>query len=477
MKHAVIGNIGRDAQNLCFLFYDKRKKIAEVFKIHPDKFKKLADKFFLSPNIRISRPQGIALRAIFFIVCLGLSVLPSDAQRHEILNDNIHTLQVLPNGQWNRSPVIALGTDDYLDISFDDLTHVYHRYRYRLEHCNFDWTKTEGLFEADYVNGEGADLPIDQYQESLNTTVLYTHYEFQFPNSRANVTKSGNYRITVYDDDEEEDVCTVCFMVVDERVDILASATTNTDIDVNRAHQQIKFRVRPGALRITDATREIKTAVLQNNRWDNAAVNPKADFVTPSDIRWEYAKELIFTGGNEYRKFELTNLHVGNMGIDNLRWFRPYYHATIYTGADRRNYVYDEEQDGAFYIRTDEYPNSATQSDYLLFHFSLKHQAEAGGDIYINGQLTYDRFLPQYKMHYNQESGLYEASLLLKQGYYNYQYLYLPDKGHGIGLTANVEGDYFETENKYTILVYNRPQSGRYDQLVGVKEFIFKPNR
>lgn len=477
MKLNVSADPSSMAKSLFFQALKRAKKHAEVFKFLRRKFKKLADKFFLPPEKEISFRPTAEIVSNVLIGSLLLTATPSAAQRNEILNENIHTLQVLPNGQWNTAPVIALGTSDYIDVSFDDLTHVYHRYRYRIEHCNFDWTKTEGLFEADYVNGEGADLPIDNYHESLNTTVLYTHYDFRFPNSRSHVTKSGNYRITIYDDDEDEDVCTVCFMVVDERVGITVRATTNTDIDVNRTHQQIKFSVKPGGLRITDAAREVKTVVLQNNRWDNAAINPKADFVTPADIRWEYARELIFAAGNEYRKFELTNLHTGSMGIDNLRWFKPYYHATLYTGADRRNYVYDEEQDGAFYIRTDEYANSNTQSDYLLFHFSLKHQPEAGGDIYINGQLTNDRFLPQYKMHYNQESGLYEATLLLKQGYYNYQYLYLPDKGHGVGLTANVEGDFYETENKYTILVYNRPQSGRYDQLVGVKEILYKPNR
>lgn len=411
-----------------------------------------------------------------FVIALLLTI-PVFSQRHEILTDRIHTLQVLANNQWNRTPVLVLGSDDALRVSFDDLTHEYHRYRYRVEHCNFDWSKSSGLFESNYLRGETADQPIDNHRESVNTTVLYTHYSFSFPNNRVGVTKSGNYKITIFDDEEEEDVCSVCFMVVDEKVLISAEVTTHTDIDVNRNHQQVKFKVKPSGLRLMDAKSEIKTVVLQNGRWDNAAINPPADFLTPSDIQWVYSRPLIFTSGNEYRKFEMTNLRVGGMGIDNIRWFSPYYHATLYADKDRTAYVYDEEQNGGFLVRTDEYADPDIQTDYVLVHFTLFHQPEADGDIYLNGAWTYDRFLPQYKMKYNQESNCYEASVLLKQGYYNYQYLFLPDKGQGRGLTAPVEGDFFETENRYTILVYFRPQGGRYDQLVGVKEFRYMPDR
>ena len=216
---------------------------------------------------------------------------------------------------------------------------------------------------------------------------------------------------------------------------------------------------------------------MQNNRWDNAAINPPADFVTPNEIQWEYAKPLIFKAGNEYRKFEVTNLRVGTLNVDKIRFFEPYYHVVLYAGQNRRNYVYDEDQDGGFYVRTTDFPNSNIQADYVLVHFILEREPLTDGDIYVNGSVTNDNFLPEYKMVYDNESKAYEATLLLKQGYYNYQYLFLLDKGNEGGLTETVEGNYFETENKYTILVYYKPQGGRYDQLVGVREFRYFPNR
>ena len=405
-----------------------------------------------------------------------LCALPLAAQQNEILYDRIHTLQVLVNGKWNQSPFLQLGSSDCLNVSFDDLTHEYHRYRYKVELCDYDWNKNEQLFESDYLRGETCDQPIDDYAKSLNTTVLYTHYGFAFPNQRAGVSKSGNYRLTVFDDDEGKEVAKVCFSVVDDKVPVTATATTNTDIDQERNHQQIKFNVKTTSLNIINAEEELKTLVMQDNRWDNAAVNPKADYLTPSDIQWRYSAPLIFKAANEYRKFELTNLHYGSMGVDKIRWFEPYYHADLYQGKDRINYIYDEDQDGAFYIRTQEYDDADTQCDYVLVHFSLKHKYEAGGDIYVHGALSENRFLPSCKMDYNSQTAAYEATILLKEGYYNYMYLFVP-KGGTTGITENVEGDYYQTENKYSILVYYRPQGGRYDQLVGVREFRFAPGK
>lgn len=68
-------------------------------------------------------------------------------------------------------------------------------------------------------------------------------------------------------------------------------------------------------------------------------------------------------------------------------------------------------------------------------------------------------------MKYNAARQRYEGQLLLKQGYYSYQYLM--DTGNGRGTTNPVEGNYYQTENEYSILVYYRQAGARYDRLVG----------
>jgi hypothetical protein len=74
------------------------------------------------------------------------------------------------------------------------------------------------------------------------------------------------------------------------------------------------------------------------------------------------------------------------------------------------------------------------------------------------------------RMTYNGSAGVYEATLYLKQGYYNYMYGIIPKGGHQLNMEST-EGNWWETENDYTVLVYYRPIGGRADELIGLRNF------
>ena len=347
------------------------------------------------------------------------------AQRHEILDRQLHTLQVVVNDDPLLPPIMNLGGGNHLEIGFDEFSHEYHRYIYKVEHCNADWSPSTEIFESDYMNGFNGE-PIEDYEKSFNTTVLYTHYSLRIPNENISLKLSGNYKLTVYNDegDEPVPVLTACFSLVEPGVGIGATVSTNTDIDFNKSHQQVDFSVNYGLVKVIDPHRELKTVVMQNRRWE---------------------------------------------------WFDPYYHATLYPNQTARNYLYDEDQNGAFIIRNSDDEDVATTCDYVFTHFTLKSPQLPGGEVYLNGEWTYNRFIPEYRMTYNRETQAYEATALLKQGYYNYNYLFVPD-GETQGNSGRTDGNFYETENEYIILVYHRPNGGRYDKLVGYRRMNFKIN-
>lgn len=398
------------------------------------------------------------------------------AQRHEILDRQLHTLQVVVNDDPLLPPIMNLGGGNHLEIGFDEFSHEYHRYIYKVEHCNADWSPSTEIFESDYMNGFNGES-IEDYEKSFNTTVLYTHYSLRIPNENISLKLSGNYKLTVYNDegDEPVPVLTACFSLVEPGVGIGATVSTNTDIDFNKSHQQVDFSVNYGLVKVIDPHRELKTVVMQNRRWDNCVVNPKPNIQAANKIEFTHNRQLIFPAGNEYHKFEILDVHIPTLNVDRMEWFDPYYHATLYPNQTARNYLYDEDQNGAFIIRNSDDEDVATTCDYVFTHFTLKSPQLPGGEVYLNGEWTYNRFIPEYRMTYNRETQAYEATALLKQGYYNYNYLFVPD-GETQGNSGRTDGNFYETENEYIILVYHRPNGGRYDKLVGYRRMNFKIN-
>jgi hypothetical protein len=116
--------------------------------------------------------------------------------------------------------------------------------------------------------------------------------------------------------------------------------------------------------------------------------------------------------------------------------------------------------------------NPYYEADYATVYFSFvppNGEAYSNKDIYLFGQLTDYNFTDSTKMIFNPQQKKYETHLLLKQGYYDYTYMAV-DKNNP-AVYSEMDGNYFETENLYTILVYYRPFIGRTDELIGVATF------
>lgn len=395
------------------------------------------------------------------------------AQKNEIYDPNISTLQVVAGDRWLSMPVIRLNQDEVINIGFDDLTHEYRRFTYTIEHCDADWTVSEGLFPSDFIEGFVEGNTIDDKEESVNTNMLYTHYALSIPNDRCRIRMGGNYRVTVYDENNDHQKIFVAhFMVLDPRMGVMMEVSSNTDIDINKSHQQVAMKLSYGSVTVTEPHEQIKSVVLQNGRWNTAVVNTPAQYIMPNGLQWLHSKELIFEAGNEYHKFEMLDPDHPSMGVDVIRWDGTDYHVYPFACEPQNNYVYDEDANGAFYIRnSDNYENDRS-SEYMLVHYLLKTNPIKDGNIYIDGRWTNEQLTPDYQMTYNEESGYYEAVIQQKLGYYNYHFIVVHDDGTIRQLPS--DGNFFQTENKYQCLIYYRGKQDRTDILVGFQEVQYR---
>ena len=389
--------------------------------------------------------------------------------RIHIFDNNVHSLKVCLASNMYVPPVLMMNSDDRLLVNFDYLDYDVHYLRYSVTHCNADWQPSQ-LVESEYVSGFNyAD--IDDYAPSEATYVHYYNYQFTLPNSDMEFLVSGNYLLSVYEQDDPSKILfQTRFSVCEGKVSVFPQVTSRTDIEYNNRFQQVSFDIRYKPNQIKDPYSEFTCIVSQNSRDDNAVVVNRPTMVGVDHVTYEHNRDLIFAAGNEFRRFETVNAHNINMGVQSIRYYEPMYHAVLMVDEPRNElqYLYDKTQYGRFTIRNAEaFGENALQADYMITHFSLNTLGKLnGGNVWLYGEFLEGYPASQAMMNYDASSGCYTADLLLKQGAYNYMYLWVPD-GTTVGQTSLIEGDHYETVNEYLVKVYDRPTGECYDRFVG----------
>lgn len=405
--------------------------------------------------------------ALFAYVCMNAAP-PVDTMTG-IFNERVRTLQVRgSDGNIFTPPLVLLNGNDCLDISFDHLADDRQYLRWRVLRCDANWQPSK-LVESEFLDGFNESI-IEDYAFSGPTTVHYVHYSFCFPNSEISPTLSGNYLIQVYPENDPDDIWLQSRVMVSEQcAPINASVTTRTDIDYNDAHQQLSINVNTDRASVDDPFNDLKVMISQNGRADNEVALTRPLRMSGTSAVFEHQRPLIFPAGNEYRRFEVSNINYPGMGVEEILYYEPYYHFKLFTDSPRaaQTYSYDQTQNGRFMVREYNSDNSELDADYVVVHFSLDMPEQPGTMIFLDGDMVQRRLSPESQMLYNPATGLYEKAMLLKQGHYNYQYLTVPP-GASSGKTAMIEGDKYPTVNEYLIKVYARGPLDRTDRLIGV---------
>lgn len=406
---------------------------------------------------------------IIYVMLLSLLPLASGAQFMHANAPSVRSLRMELNGEWGAPPVMTLGSDDIMLFSFDEMSHTYHRFTYRITHCNQDWTPSD-LHEIEYLEGFN-DVPVEEWENSVNTTQLYTTYQFALPNENVSLLLSGNYRVEIFDDEDESGfpVAQFRFSVVEPRLHISASVSGDTDISLNEGHQQLSFVVDYANWNIASPSSEIMPVVYQNRRGDNAVRGIKPTYMTGNTLEYLHNSRLIFNAGNEYRRFELTDPDNPGMNVEEVVRYGDEYHALLYMDKRRVSHASYIDENGRYYVNTLEGYGSANEADYVYVHFALDLPYKEGGSYYLLGDMCGNALSPVSRLDYDAEEGYYHTTQLLKLGLYNYMYVWLPDGG-GVAETYPAEGDMYDTENEYLIYLYYRGFGERYDRLVGVCE-------
>ncbi len=396
------------------------------------------------------------------------NIQTEDTIKEGVFKETIKTVK-LHRKDWVMSyPLMELNGGSDLTLSFDDLSDEVKNYNYKIIHCDSEWLPSQ-ISETEYLDGYLQNR-IDDYNFSFNTYISYIHYNLNLPNDDVNFKISGNYAIIVYENYDESDIVLIKrFQVAEKIIDISGEVQRPVLTIYRNTGQQVNFRVNYSALNVEDPYNDLKVVILQNGRWDNRIKNIRPLFDKNQILEYDNQAETVFPGGNEFRWFDMKSLRYQSPYIKNVDFSNGQFYVDLFPDKNRsgKQYFYEQDFNGRYYIEIQEEEKDEISADYVEVNFEFPYDAPAvNGNFYLFGELTNWGFHEKNKMVYDFETKSYHLDLLLKQGYYNYHYIYLPE-GSSTGQTGLMEGDHYETENDYIILVYYYGSMSRYERLAG----------
>lgn len=414
------------------------------------------------------------MRSSFFLLMfLAFGVL-LQAQRlpDHVYMPNIRTVKLFQQNDQQSMPMITLNSGNQLELHFDDMSGYARNYYYTYELCNADWTPAD-VNVFDYINGFTQNR-LSQYRMSTFATTKYVHYQALLPERNCVPIKSGNYLLKVFlDSDTSKLAFTKRMMVVDNKASIGAMVQQPFDNELLRTHQKIQFSVNTQQLNIL-SPQQTHVVVLQNNRWDDAVKDIQPSFIRNNVLEYNGEMDCVFPAGKEYRWADLRSFRFQSDRVESVDKTKEPNDIFIKTDIERNNlrYIFFRDYNGWDEIATTESVNPWWQTDYANVHFTFapaRNQPFAGKSVYLLGEMTGNQIGDTSRMVYDAEKGLYTKALLLKQGYYSYTYVTKDNKNPSAKAEPSLtDGNYWETENQYTILFYYRSFSSRYDELVAV---------
>ena len=414
-------------------------------------------------------PKASKLVSLF--LCTFTFIIGASAQYTTLpFQENVKALQV-SRADWNLSyPVIYLDRpSEQIKINFDLIESEMHQITYSIIHCDADW-KRSALSVNEYLEGFQESYA-DTYDYSQATNIDYVNYIVKIPNDEVQLKVSGNYAVIFYDEDDEDTLLTACFSVVEPLVDIFGTIGGISTSGRSKSMQQVNFTVNHANYTIRQPLTESKVIVQQNNCSHQRVTTSTPTYIHTNKLIFEQNPLFTFAGGDEYRIFETSSLRFSGEGVQNIDFFSPFYHVTLRPSESRQTmaYSYDDDIDGKFVIRRQESDDEDAnlEADYIVVHFTVPMvDPILDGKVYIGGGFTYSALDKNTQLIYNAKSKAYEASIMLKQGYYNYRYFVVSNRNGEIK-SAPIEMDAFQTENDYQVFFYHRPMSERYDRLIG----------
>jgi hypothetical protein len=376
---------------------------------------------------------------------------------------NIKTVSFVQSNE-NVVPIFELGAG--FQFQFDDLFGNEANYYYEIVHCDYNW-KPSDIPKTEYLKGFDGQR-IQEYENSFNTLQTYSHYKLPIPNQNTQLRISGNYILKILDENKDV-VFTRKFILYEDVVTIPIQIRRARTANFLESKHNIEFSVKSLAINFQNPLKNVKVVLLQNGQFNTAIKNIVPQYTIGNELIYKYDTQTQFWAGNEFLYFDNSDIRAAANSVSRVNSSNGIYNSNLYTNNARANYPYSVTPDinGNFVVRNISATKNEIEADYAWVYFSLSTPAfMSNKGIYITGMFNNYSLAPEYKMDFNAKKNLYEKAVLIKQGFTNYQYQVADVKGN-VDAEKAIDGNFWQTENEYSILVYYRENTDRYDHVIG----------
>jgi Domain of unknown function (DUF5103) len=416
--------------------------------------------------------------SILLACCCCLATFASAQEEFYYANwtyvDYIKTIRLNPAGLPLTMPLVELNRGTLL-LEFDDMDADVKTYTYKVFPCNADWTPNEYLLVNDYIDGYEEDF-LREFYNSHNTFTPYTHWVLSLPGGNMKLTKSGNYVLVVYVDNGngKEVAISRRFMISENQVGASFKQNYPADVKKMRSHHEFDLTAGIKGFKMSNPQIEVSTTVVQNGRWDNAIMGIRPNFVTTEQLRFDWQDRIVFEAGREWRWFDCRSVRFKTGQTSDIVHTDDFYTLTLRKQEDRSDltYVLDRDINGDFLIENQDFKgsNAGIEADYVNVYFRYKSKPLKNEALYVMGAMT--EWMPKddWKMTYNADSSFYELSATVKQGFYNYAFVPVASFDETYDWLA-FEGNWQETNNTYTMIIYYKPFGSQYHRIIGATSY------